>query len=298
MMPRHRRTRNLARSALLVALCLAALGGGCKSGSPKVDPILQLSAQEALAQGKELLADGKYDRAREYLNHAFEVSPNSVEGREGLLLVADSFYLDGGRSNYIQAEAKYRDFLNRFPTSDRSAYVQFQIANSLAQRMGRPDRDLSATQDALDAYEDLLQLYPTSEYAAQGREKIRLVKENLAEHEYMVGLFYIRYGLPRAAVERFEYLLEAYPEYSEKDKVIYHLGLAQAKSLEVADARETFERLEREYPESPFVSEIPDLPEPTASQDQESKPEPEAPTAGSSRSAGQDGSPVGAGAAR
>lgn len=255
-----RRGRSGAAAALLAALCLATFGAGCKSGET-LDPILRLSAEESLVRGKELLADGKHARARDFLNHAFEVSPNSVEGREALLLVADSYYLDGGRSNYIQAEAKYRDFLNRFPTSDRAAYVQFQIANSLAQRMGRPDRDLTATHEALAAYDDLLRLYPTSEYAAQGREKIRLVEENLAEHELMVGQFYLTYGLPRAAADRFEYLLENYPSYSEKDKALYHLGLAQSKGLEIAAARETFERLEREFPDSRFVAQIPELPE-------------------------------------
>jgi outer membrane protein assembly factor BamD len=260
MMPRRRTWGVRGAGALSMALALASLGAGCKSG-PAADPILQLSAQEALVQGKELLADEKYDRARDFLNHAFEISPNSVEGREALLLVADSFYLDGGRSNYIQAEAKYRDYLNRFPTSDRAAYVQFQIANSLAQRMGRPDRDLSATQDALAAYDDLLRLYPTSEYAAQGREKVRLVKENLAEHEFMVGQFYLSFGLPGAAAERFEYLLKNYPAYSEKDKVLFRLGMAQSRSRQVEEARETFERLAREFPDSRYLAEIPDLPE-------------------------------------
>lgn len=248
-------------AALVALLSLTAVLGGCASRGA-VDPILQLSAQEALARGKELMADEKYARARDYLSHTFEVSPNSEEGREALLLVADCFYLDGGRSNYIQAEAKYRDFLNRFPTSDRAAYVQFQIANSLAQRMGRPDRDLTATQEALEAYEELLRLYPTSEYAAQGREKMRLVRENLAEHEYIVGDFYLRYRLPSAAEKRFEYLLENYPAYSEKEKVLYKLGVSQARGRQPEEARETFERLAREYPESEYLARLPDLPEP------------------------------------
>lgn len=256
------RLRAIGRTCALAALLsLGAVLASCASGAA-VDPVLQLSAQEALARGKELMADEKYFRAREYLSHAFEVSPNSVEGREALLLVADCFYLDGGRSNYIQAEAKYRDFLNRFPTSDRAAYVQFQIANSLAQRMSRPDRDLTATHEALDAYEELLRLYPTSEYAAQGREKMRLVRENLAEHEYIVGDFYLRYKLPQAAVERFEYLLENYPAYSEKEKVLYKLGVAQARGRQPEEARETFERLAREYPESEYLARLPELPEP------------------------------------
>lgn len=261
-----RRRPQAGRRRLLALLVLSALGGlaaGCKSGEP-ADPILRLSAEESLARGRELMADEKYARARDFLSHAFEVAPNTVEGREALLLVADCFYLDGGRGNYIQAEAKYRDFLNRFPTSDRGPYVQFQIANSLAQRMGRPDRDLTATHEALEAYLDLLRLYPTSEYAAQAREKIRLVEENLAEHEYMVGDFYLRYRLPRAAAERFEYLLETYPAYSDKERVLYKLGVAQARGQLGEEARETFERLAREFPESPFLSRLPELPAPEA----------------------------------
>ncbi|MFP3938945.1 MAG: outer membrane protein assembly factor BamD [Acidobacteriota bacterium] len=249
-----------ATGAVCLVLLVTALAG-CGAGGA-ADPILQLSGQEALARGKELMADEKYARARDYLTHAFEVAPNSVEGREALLLVADSYYLDGGRSNYIQAEAKYRDYLNRFPTSDRAAYAQFQIANSLAQRMGRPDRDLTATREALEAYQDLLRLYPTSEYAAQGREKMRVVRENLAEHEYMVGQFYLDFRMPQAAVKRFEYLLENYPGYSEKDKVLYNLGLAQIESRQHEEAQDTFDRLAREFPESGFAADIPEVPEP------------------------------------
>ena len=248
-------------SLLLSSLLLPA--GGCKSGA-NANPILHQSAKEALSQGKQLMADKKYSRAREYLQHAFEVEPNSLAGREGLLLVADSYYLDSGRTNLIQAEAKYRDYLNRFPTSDRAAYVQFQIGNSLAQRMGPPDRDLSVSKDALKAYEDLLRLYPTSEYAAQAREKMRLVRENLADHEYIVGSFYLTYKVPRAAVKRFDYLLENFPDYSERDKVLYKLGIAQIRGHENADAKKTFDRLAREYPDSHYTHEIPDVPPPKA----------------------------------
>ena len=89
----------------------------------------------------------------------------------------------GGNTNFVQAEAKYRDFLNRFPTSEQAAYVQFQIANSLAKRMEKPDRDQTTTRKALEAYEDLVRLYPTSEYATQAQEKREVVRANLAEHE-------------------------------------------------------------------------------------------------------------------
>jgi outer membrane protein assembly factor BamD len=240
---------------LLAALTLAFTG--CRSGKPE-DPLLKLSAEESLAQGKALLAKQKYGRARPYFTHAFEVEPNSPVGREGLLLAADTYYQEGGTTNYVQAEAKYRDFLNRFPTSEQAAYVQFQIGNSLAKRMEKPDRDQTVTRKALQSYQELARLYPTSEYAAQAQEQIVLVRNNLAEHEFQVGRFYLRYGLPVAAAQRFEILLRDYPQYPERDKVMYNLGMAYQQSNKPDEATKTFDQLRSEFPQSPFLAQIPE----------------------------------------
>jgi len=241
----------------LMALCLVIVCSACRSGTPE-DPILQLAAEESLTEGKELLAREKYSRARPYFTHAFEVEPNSAIGREGLLLAADTFYLEGGTGNFVQAEAKYRDFLNRFPTSEQAAYVQFQIANSLAKRMEKPDRDQTVTRKALEAYQDLARLYPTSEYAGQVQEQIKLVQDNLAAHEFIIGRFYMRYGAAGSAAQRFEFLLANYPSYTEKDKVMYNLGLAYQKTNQPEEARKAFDRLRAEFPDSPLLSEIPE----------------------------------------
>jgi len=251
----------MRRAYLPLTMVLLALLGlpaaSCRSG-PNEDPVLRLSAEESLVQGKELLAKKKYARARPYFTHAFEVEPNSAIGREGLLLAADTYYLEGGSANYIQAEAKYRDFLNRFPTSAQAPYVQFQIANSLAKRMEKPDRDQTGTRKAMEAYQELIRLYPTSEYAQQAQEQIKLVQANLAEHEFLIGRFYMRYGLLPAAVERFDFLLQAYPEYPDKGKVYYHLGMAHQKMHHTEEAQKAFERLRTEAPDSPWIAQIPE----------------------------------------
>jgi outer membrane protein assembly factor BamD len=245
---------------VLVALLPAAAGlVGCRSGV-RDDPILRLSAAEALEQGKAYMADEKFARARRYLSHAFEVEPNSLSGREALLLLADSFYLDGGEANYIQSEAKYRDFINRFPTSTLASYAQLQIANSLARRMEKPDRDQTATRRALEAYEELIRLYPTSEYVAEAREKIVEVRDNLAEHEFVIGHFYLRMRAAPSAVHRLEDLLEEYPDYSHRDKALYYLGLAYSRSPlpdHEGKAKEVFDRLREQFPDSPYLAEIP-----------------------------------------
>ena len=252
------------RSIPLLCLLLLALGA-CRSGVEN-DPILQLSAEESLVQGKSWMEQGKYGKARDYLTHAFEVEPNSRTGREALLLAADSYYLDGGVANFIQAEAKYRDFLNRFPTSEQAAYAQFQIANSLAKRISKPDRDQTATMNALQAYQDLMRLYPTSRYAEEAAEQIKVVEENLASHELVVGSFNYRFKNYRGAIERLEGLIETYPGFSRLDEALYYLGQALKESRDPkhwVQAEKTFDRLREEHPESRFVAKIPDweLPE-------------------------------------
>ena len=247
---------NRLRIPSLLVFVLALAAAGCGS-SIQDDPILRLSAAESLAEGKRLFEGEKYRQARPYLQHAFEVEPNSATGREALLMVADALFAEGGNTAMVQAEAKYRDFQNRFPTSERAAFVQAQVAASLSARMERPDRDQEVTRKALAAYEDLLRLYPTSPQAEAGAEPLREVRANLAAHELVVGRFYYRFGLPGAAANRLEYLLANFPAYAERDRALLYLGLAYQKMKKPEEASAAFSRLRAEHPQSPWIAEIP-----------------------------------------
>ncbi len=243
----------------LLWVSLAATSG-CGTGGNN-DPVLALSSPEALQQGKLLLDEEKFFKARRFLSHAFEVAPNTAGGREALLLVADTYYHQGGEANLIQAEAKYRDYMNRFPTSNRSPYVQFQLGGCLAKRTRKADRDQGATAKALLAYQEVLRLYPTSEYASQARDEIRTVRGRLAEHEFGVGRFYLSYGLYPAAITRFSDLLENYPDYQRRDKAHFFLAKSFEKAGILVQAIEAYGKLRKEYPDSPLIGDIPNLDE-------------------------------------
>lgn len=243
--------RTLGWGAVWLLLLLAA----CRSGRND-DPILLLSAEEALEQGKAMMTQEKWYKARRLLTHAFEVEPNSRSGREALLLSADTLYLQGGDDNYIKCEAKYRDFLNRFPTSNRADYAQFQVGNCLAARMERPDRDQQFSRQAVQAIEELLRLYPTSSHVPAARAKLAEVRDNLAEYEFVVARFYLRYrGLCVGAIQRLRYLDETYPDYSQRDKALYYLGVSYERCKLVDKAEESFSRLREEFPQSRYALE-------------------------------------------
>ncbi len=254
--------RLAGRTLLAAALTLVVACGGIKD-----DPILRLSSSEALDMGKQLLEDEKFNQALQHLVHAFEVEPNSETGREGLLLAADALFLRGGYQSYVEAEQRYRDFLNRFPTSDRAAYAQFRLADALAQRIEKPDRDQQTARQALTEFENVRRLYPTSQYAGQAAQKIVEVRNQLAEHELVVGSFYYRFRTPRAAGERFKATLEQYPDYPEKDKINAFMCLTYVQILKRAptDAgldtvdylRDACERLWSEHAGSPWIKKVP-----------------------------------------
>lgn len=247
-----KRTRSLAWSLLPLLLLATACG-------KREDPILRLSAAEALAMGKQFLEQKKYFKARQHLTHAFEVEPNSRSGREALLLAADAYFLHGGPDNYIKCEAKYRDFLNRFPTSDQADYAQFRVAQCLSKRVEKPDRDQKVTRDALQSYEELLRLYPTSSYIAEAREDMRMIIDRLAAHELVIGSFYSTFygrGICQATIGRLENLSEDYPSFSQMDAVHYYLGMAYARCRRQEDAERTFATLRRDYPDSDYVPKV------------------------------------------
>ena len=246
--------RNLMWVLLMVGTLISV---SCKGGGVKEDPILRLSAEEALAQGQELMANKKFMQSAQYFDHAFEVAPNSATGREALLLAADSYFQNGGTANFIKAEAKYRDYLNRFPTSDQSDYVQLQIAYCLAKQMRKPDRDQSATIKALTAFESVQQLYPTSSHAEEVEAMIVEIRQSLAEHEYKVGWYNYRRRLYTAAVWRFEGIVENFPDYEEMDKALYFMGMSNHKGKRPEQAAEIFEKLRTEYPDSRYIKKIP-----------------------------------------
>lgn len=255
----------LPAARFLLALAALTLMAAC--GGVKEDPILRLSSSEALEIGKQLLEDEKFNQALQHLVHAFEVEPNSETGREGLLLAADALFLRGGYQSYVEAEQRYRDFLNRFPTSDRAAYAQFRLAAALGERIEKPDRDQQTARQALTEFENVRRLYPTSEYAGQAAQQIVEVRNQLAEHEFVVGSYYYRSRHPRAAGDRFQGMLEQYPDYPDKDKIHAHMCLAYVQVLKrarndaglsaVDDLRDACEQLWSEYAGSPWIRKVP-----------------------------------------
>lgn len=241
-------------AAMALALMLAL--GGCRSKhdeiyQPKVNPeFLNLSKDEIFAKGEELYAREKWLKCREYFTYVYENFPNDPLARKSLLRIADAYQKQGGEVNLVEAQYKYRDFINRYPTSELADYATLQIANVAFLQMEKPDRDQAKTKEAIQKYKEMIALYPASPHRAEAEANMRIALDNLARHEQIVARFYMKRYDYTPALTRLEGIMRDFPDYSRKDELYYDLGVSLAGLGRAGEARLYFERVLTEFPDS------------------------------------------------
>lgn len=248
------RTKLIAPAAILTAVLVAA---GCASGTKKPDKIttelLSTPKEGLFEKGKALIERKKYDAGRKYLSFVFETYPNDPLGRQALLMVADSFFRQGGTTGYTEARFRYRDFLNRYPGASERDYARYQFAVCYDREHEKPDRDQTSTREAIEQYRALLREFPNTSHSAAANARIHALIDLLAEHEFSVGYFYMRKGAPGAALARFAQLEERFPEYGRRDKLFFYEGQVLQRLGRQDEASRYYSRLVEEYPASEFV---------------------------------------------
>jgi outer membrane protein assembly factor BamD len=219
-----------------------------------VDPeFLKLTKEQLYEKGEQLFAKHRWQRARTYYSYVYENYPNDPLGRRALLRVADTFYSQSDPVNLVEAQYKYRDFINRYPGSDRGDYAMLQIAMVSFKQMEKPDRDQAKTREALEKFNDMLRAYPHSALKPEAETRLQDVLDRLARHEHVVARYYIKRHSYDAAVRRLNGLVEQYPNYKEKDAVFFDLGTALSFLGRTPEARLYFERVVSEFPKSDYA---------------------------------------------
>jgi outer membrane protein assembly factor BamD len=247
---------NLKRVITAVAMVgfLAACHHRVRVARPVVEPeFLNLSKEQIFQKGDELYAKKKWQKARLYYSHIYENFPNDPLGRRSLLKVADTYFNQGDAVNLVEAQYKYRDFINRYPGSENADYAMLQIAMVSFKQMEKPDRDQQKTREAVEKFNDMLHTYPRSPLRPQAESHLALATDRLAKHEHVIAKFYIKRKSYISAVQRLNYLVDTYPTYTDRAGVFYDLGTSLAALGRNGEARLYFERVLSEFPKSSYA---------------------------------------------
>jgi len=241
---------------LRAAAILLFLVEGCattKKPDKVTQELLSQPKEVLFEKGKVLIAKKDYEGGRKYLNFVFETYPNDPLGRQALLMVADSYYRQGGTSGYTEARFRYRDYLNRYPGSPQRDYARYQFAVCSDKENVGAERDQTSTREALEQYQALLREFPDSTYVTPARERIRRLVDILAEHDFKIGVFYMRKGASAAALGRFAAVEEGYPEFKARDRLFFYSAETLGRLGRREEASRYYQRVIDEFPDSPFA---------------------------------------------
>src|SRR5690242_5815734 len=176
-------------SALLLACACMAPLAGCATGKGKGGDTAYVArdVSSLYNAAQRTMQQGDYEQAAKLFDEVERQHPYSVWARHAQIMSAFNYYL---ATKYNDAISSAQRFLTIHPGSEEAAYAQYIVAMSYYQQIPDVNRDQTVTQQASDAFNELVRRYPETRYAADARLKLDLIKDHLAGQEMEVGRFY------------------------------------------------------------------------------------------------------------
>ena len=207
----------------------------------------------ALAKADELIEDDEYDEARQLLN---EVKSNDITRKYAQiaqLKIAESYSKE---DNLESSVIEYRRFIEQYPDSQYAPYAQYQIAMMYFSQIKGPERGAGQAKSALKEFRKLRTLYPRNPYKEIIEINIAICLNVIAEYEFIVGRFYFKKDSYKAAIGRFQGILENYPDFKGIDDVLFYLSLSYRNSVDIDNAEKYYYILKEKFPDSEYVEEL------------------------------------------
>jgi outer membrane protein assembly factor BamD len=150
--------------------------------------------------------------------------------------------------HYTDAIGTLNRFIQLHPSHRDVAYAYYLRALSYYEQISDIQRDQKATQQAIGAFQEVINRFPDSAYARDAKLKVDLCRDHLAGKEMEIGRFYERQHLYTAAVNRFQRVVDDYQTTNHVAEALHRLTEIYLKLGLVNEARRTASVLGYNYP--------------------------------------------------
>ena len=203
-----------------------------------------LPADEQFQAATRFYEDGQYDRAVGAFQAFVFNYPQDPRVPDARWLAAESYYR---MEDWATAAQEYLNFQRDFPREDRAAEAIYQAGRAYQEMSLRPELDQRDTERAINVYERLPVEYPSSELAAEARERVDELRNKLAEKTYLNAEFYFDHEDFEAAEIYLADLIATFPQtdwmpagYALLARTFCAQGLSDRAADVIARLRETY----------------------------------------------------------
>ena len=191
--------------------------------------------------------DQKFELAREQFNEINKLFPLSNEAIQSEIMIA---FIDYIQMDYDNAILNYNKIINKYPSHKDLDYIYYMIAMCNYEQLQDEALDGYYNGVALRSFNQVINRYPESKYAKDSRQKIILVKSNIAAKHMEIGRFYLDNKNYIAALNRFKIVVDEFsmtkftPEALHRMvEIYYEMGMYE-------DSYNTAALLGYNYPDS------------------------------------------------
>ena len=182
--------------------------------------------EDLMEDGMRQMEKGNFEAAAETFQAVKNRYPYSRFAIIAELKAADAFFEKG---EYESAVDSYDEFEKLHPKNENIPYVVYQKGMCYFLQITTIDREQKNTLMAKGEFERLTRRFPRSEYAQKARMNLRKCTLYLAENELYVGDFYLKMGKYSAALQRYRYVIENYPDMGQYNKALENIAVCKEK---------------------------------------------------------------------
>jgi len=186
---------------------------------------------EAYNAGVKALDEGDVLFATKKFNEAELIYPQSDWAPRSSLMAAYSYWSQGYYNNSIN---ELKRFLKVYPKNKKIDYAYYLLAMNYYDSIVDEKKDLRPLEEAKKYFTLLVNEYPKTDYALDGKYKLELIQDMLAAKEMYIARHYMKKEKWIAAINRLKIVVNKYDTtiYVEEAlhrlvEIYYKIGLEQ-----------------------------------------------------------------------
>lgn len=202
------------RAGSLVFCIFVFIAAGVLSGCGK-NRDAQSGVEELYGRAMKSMDSGNYKNAIGYYENLEARYPFSPQAKQSQLNLIYCYYKNGEPEAATEEAIQFERENPTHPRVDYALYMRgvanFSPQHNRFHRLLNLDlakRPPVKARESFSAFSRLIQRYPNSLYAEDGRQRMVYLRNRLARHEYYVAEYYFERGAYAAAVNRAKYCVD------------------------------------------------------------------------------------------
>jgi outer membrane protein assembly factor BamD len=248
------------------------LGGMLLSSCSDFNKIVKSSDYEfKFKKAVEYYEDGEFVRSGTLFQELVSIYRGHSKAHEIYYYYAKSMI---GQKDYLMASHYFKTLVKEFPGSEFAEESHFMVGYCSYLLSPKARLDQSVTQEAIDALQMYINLYPFSSRVEEANRLIDELSEKMEFKSYLNAKLYYDFDNYKAAVIALANSLKKYPDSAYREELMYMLlkskyllamnSVIEKKEERLSSALDEYFAFVDEFPESKYLKEAEKFYETTA----------------------------------